>query len=74
MDSATMLTLPSTCLSGILLSSEPNIPDGPEYENQDLASVFIVLIRWLLSLRNSAHTLSYLQVDVRSTLAQKTKT
>ena len=50
MDSATMLTLHSTCLSGILLSSEPNIPDGPEYENQDLASVFIVLIRWLLGL------------------------
>ena len=47
MDSATMLTLPSTCLSGILLSSEPNIPDGPEYENQDLARMFI---RWLLGL------------------------
>ena len=32
MESATILTSPSTSLSGVLLSSEPNIPEGPEYE------------------------------------------
>ena len=32
MESATILTPPSTSLSGILLSSDPNIPKGPEFE------------------------------------------
>ena len=32
MEIATIITSPSTGLSGILLSSEPNIPEGPEYE------------------------------------------
>ena len=32
MKSATILMPSSTGLSGILLSPEPNIPEGPEYE------------------------------------------
>ena len=32
MRGATILTPPSTGFSGILLFSEPNIPEGPEYE------------------------------------------
>ena len=32
MESATMLIPPSTSLSGISSPSEPNIPEGPEYE------------------------------------------
>ena len=32
MERATIHTSPSTSLSGILLLSEPNIPEAPEYE------------------------------------------
>ena len=32
MEKATILKPPSTGLSGILLSPEPNIPEGPKYE------------------------------------------
>ena len=32
MENATILKHPSTVLSGILPLSEPNIPEGPEYE------------------------------------------
>ena len=32
MESATILTPPSTILSGICFPPEPNIPEGPEYE------------------------------------------
>ena len=32
MVSTTILTSPSTGLSGILFSPEPNIPEGPEYK------------------------------------------
>ena len=32
MESATILMLPSTGLSGILLSARKHVPEGPEYE------------------------------------------
>ena len=45
MESATILTPPSTGLSRILPQSEPNIPEGPEYEK---ISKFAYVVRFSL--------------------------
>ena len=42
MESATVFTPPSTALSGFYFPSEPNIPEGPEYEK----NIKTILMHW----------------------------
>ena len=43
MEIATIITPHSTSLSGILLPSEPNIHEGPEYEKSNKISRHVLL-------------------------------